>query len=114
VNIISNAVEAMGEQGVLSIVARRDEAGLCVSITDTGPGIQPEHRDAIFEPFFTTKSEGTGTGLGLSTASEIIKTHRGTLEFDSSPAGTTFTVRLPSAGIIEPGTVMEFKESGYA
>jgi len=113
-NIISNAVEAMGEQGVLSIVARRDEAGLCVSITDTGPGIQPEHRDAIFEPFFTTKSEGTGTGLGLSTASEIIKTHRGTLEFDSSPAGTTFTVRLPSAGIIEPGTVMEFKESGYA
>lgn len=113
-NIITNAVEAMGERGVLSVVARRDEAGLSISVSDTGPGIRPEHRDAIFEPFFTTKAEGTGTGLGLSTAGEIIRTHRGTLDFDSSPAGTTFTVWLPSAGIVEPGRAVDFKEPGDA
>ena len=109
-NIITNAIEAMGESGVLSIVGRRDGTGLCISVTDTGPGIRPEHRESIFEPFFTTKPEGAGTGLGLSTASEIVKTHRGTLEFDSSAAGATFTIRLPSAGIIEPGQIVDFKE----
>lgn len=113
-NIITNAVEAMGRRGVLSIAARHDEAGLRISVTDTGPGIRPEIRETIFEPFFTTKPEGTGTGLGLSTASEIIRTHRGTLEFDSSSAGTTFTVRLPSAGIVKPGHAVDFREPGDA
>jgi CheY-like chemotaxis protein len=65
---------------------------------DTGPGIPSDARARIFEPFFTTKQEGEGTGLGLSVTYGIVAAHGGAIEVsDTSGAGTTFRVTLPTA-----------------
>ena len=100
-HVIGNAVEAMGQSGILTIRGRFESGSVRVDISDTGPGIPPEHLEEVFEPFFTTKTDGSGTGLGLSIAREIVSTHRGTLSFETGPAGTTFTVLLPAAGVVE-------------
>lgn len=110
VNLLLNAVEAMGHEGVLTVrtdlAARgpdlqsrgpaRSAPVLCVEICDTGAGIAPEKVSAIFEPFFTTKPHGTG--LGLAVTRKIIEEHHGIIRVKSHPGkGTTFTVLLPSA-----------------
>ena len=64
-----------------------------VLVTDTGPGIAPEHLPKVFEPFYTTKS--TGTGIGLAVSYGIVQAHGGWIKVDSAPTGTTFTVSLP-------------------
>ncbi|MFO1477750.1 MAG: ATP-binding protein [Verrucomicrobiota bacterium] len=108
-NLLLNAVEAMGSEGTLTVAtdlqgseaahALREGGGtpgavLRLRITDTGTGIAPEILNSIFEPFFTTKREGTG--LGLSVTRRIIEDHAGRLEVQSTPGkGTTFTVLLP-------------------
>lgn len=69
---------------------------ICLSITDTGCGIEPKTLPHIFEPFFTTKPVGKGTGLGLATVYGIIKQHQGWVEVASQIGrGTTFNVFLP-------------------
>ncbi|HEU6436395.1 MAG TPA: PAS domain S-box protein [Nitratidesulfovibrio sp.] len=71
---------------------------VCVTVADTGPGIDPVVLDRVFEPFFTTKPEGKGTGLGLSISYGIIKSHGGTLMLDSDgSSGTRAVVVLPEA-----------------
>jgi len=79
-------------------------------VTDTGTGMEPAVRERIFEPFFTTKPHGEGTGLGLSTALAIVKSHGGFITVTSAPnQGTTFAVHLracpttPPAGL-EPAS----------
>ena len=77
------------------------EAGrfVCVSVQDTGCGIEPSVLPRIFEPFFTTKTVGKGTGLGLATVYGIVKQHHGWVEVESQVGrGTTFHVFLPSSG----------------
>lgn len=70
-----------------------------LSVSDTGTGIPPEHLDHIFDPFFTTKPIGEGTGLGLSTAIGIVRSHQGFIDVQSRVgAGTTFRVYLPITG----------------
>jgi two-component system cell cycle sensor histidine kinase/response regulator CckA len=65
-------------------------------VRDNGHGISEEHRHRIFEPFFTTKNASTGTGLGLSTAQDIVREHGGWIEFDSEVGrGSEFRVFLP-------------------
>ena len=67
---------------------------LCVTFSDNGPGIAPDHMAQLFTPFFTTKSEGTG--LGLSVSQQIVTQHGGTIRVDSTPgAGARFHVYLP-------------------
>ncbi len=100
--LIDNALDAMGEEGTLTIRGRAGPGGTSVSVEDTGPGIPEDVADRVFEPFFTTKPAGEGSGLGLATASEIVRTHRGSLTFDSRPGRTVFTVNLPAAGIVRP------------
>ncbi|HEY1792691.1 MAG TPA: PAS domain S-box protein [Opitutaceae bacterium] len=69
-----------------------------IDISDTGSGIPDILKGQIFDPFFTTKGVGRGSGLGLSTARSIVKTHRGFITFVSSEGiGTTFSVFLPTA-----------------
>jgi signal transduction histidine kinase len=95
-NIIDNAVQAMDGEGRLELAARPLGEEVEVTIADTGPGIPPEVGRRIFEPFFTTKAQGVGTGLGLHIAHNIIvNRHHGRLDFESSPAGTTFRIVLP-------------------
>ncbi|HNW44272.1 MAG TPA: [Fe-Fe] hydrogenase large subunit C-terminal domain-containing protein [Elusimicrobiales bacterium] len=100
-NLVTNAVEAMGGAGGLTIKTFAEGANVCFSVADTGGGIKPENFKKVFEPFFTTKQIGKGTGLGLAVSYGIIKVHRGniTVESNSDPAagptGTVFTVKLP-------------------
>ena len=72
----------------------------CISISDTGKGMEKEVASRIFEPFFTTKEVGKGTGLGLSMVYGIMKSHRGDVTCSSIPGnGTVFTLYFPTAGI---------------
>jgi signal transduction histidine kinase len=95
-NLLANAIDAVGEEGTITIRTRRDGECIVVDIADTGPGISPADHSHIFEPFFTTKGVGEGTGLGLDTARRIVEErHAGSLTFDTSEHGTTFHVWLP-------------------
>jgi PAS domain S-box-containing protein len=101
-NIINNAVAAMGDDGgILTISAKRSNNMVSIRFTDTGPGISLENRDKIFEPFFTTKKVGEGTGLGLSVSYAIVSKFGGDIRVKSETSaasggpGTTFTVLLP-------------------
>jgi len=93
-NLIHNAIQAMNNQGVLTIDVGVKEEHLTVSITDTGTGIPPEVLPQIFNAFFTTKPPGEGSGLGLDIVKKIIDKHQGKIEVDSMPGRTTFTVFL--------------------
>jgi two-component system NtrC family sensor kinase len=109
VNLLNNAIQAMldnEEQGILTIktaVETLKEGGtngaesvVICTISDSGPGIAPEHIDKIFDPFFTTKEVGQGTGLGLSISYGIIKKHGGEIRVDSKLGqGATFILTLP-------------------
>jgi signal transduction histidine kinase len=90
-NIISNAIESIGETGEITI--RVDDVGdkIRIDFEDSGPGIDIEIIDKVFDPLFTTKS--TGTGLGLITCKKIIEEHAGEIKVENNP--TTFIVILP-------------------
>ena len=94
-SIIENALDALGNQGILRIACRLEGEMLLVEIWDTGPGIPPELQDRIFEPFFTTKAPGQGLGLGLDNAMRVVRKHRGYISVRSEPGSTCFRVRLP-------------------
>ncbi|TET89041.1 MAG: PAS domain S-box protein [Desulfobacteraceae bacterium] len=99
-NIILNAVEAMGKNGKLTLKTSKSpkEDKLNIEISDTGPGIPEDVLPHIFEPFFTTKEEGKGTGLGLSMVYSIVENHGGKIMAKSKPGeGATFIIELPLA-----------------
>ncbi len=96
-NIVENALHAMPQGGVLTVVGARDEATrqVRVSVADTGPGMDAEALDRAFEPYFSTKT--TGTGLGLPLAKRNIELNGGTIAVRSvKDEGTTVTVTLPT------------------
>jgi len=93
--LIENALDALGNQGLLRLACRLEGEMLLIEIWDTGPGIPPELQERIFEPFFTTKPPGQGLGLGLDNAMRIVRKHRGHLSVRSEPGSTCFRVRLP-------------------
>jgi signal transduction histidine kinase len=95
-NLIDNAIGALGERGTLTVRTRSDDGCAVVEVSDDGPGIPEDVQEHIFDPFFTTKDVGSGTGLGLSTARQIVvERHNGSLVVESRPGATTFRVRLP-------------------
>jgi signal transduction histidine kinase len=95
-NLLVNASQALGREGKVRVVTRRENDMAAVSISDTGRGIAPEHLKKIFDPFFTTKPVGEGTGLGLSITYGIIERHGGSINIESRLGeGTTFTVAIP-------------------
>ncbi len=95
-NLLLNAAQAIEEQGEIRIQTRLVGCEVVIRITDTGRGIPEEVQKRVFDPFFTTKAVGSGTGLGLSVSYEIVKSHNGSLEIESSsPAGTTFILKIP-------------------
>jgi CheY-like chemotaxis protein/anti-sigma regulatory factor (Ser/Thr protein kinase) len=110
-NLCTNAVQAMGDNGTLAITVTTEAfdaahtvrsgeipAGeyVRVTVSDSGSGIAPEVIDRIFEPFFTTKPAGRGTGLGLALVHSVVSEHHGFIEVDSQVSrGTTFNVWIP-------------------
>jgi PAS domain S-box-containing protein len=118
-NILINAIDAMGKGGVITIQSHdqnfshpltnpRNKCAnpfgylksgeINITITDTGKGIESDSLETIFNPFYTTKS--TGTGLGLSISHRIIEQHEGTITVKSKPGrGTTFNVQLPVCSV---------------
>ena len=96
-NLLDNAADAMDGHGDITIsVERTDAGGVRVAICDSGPGIPPETLAKLFEPFFTTKPPGVGTGLGLHLSHHIVVRHGGTLDVESEPGRTCFSVVLPT------------------
>lgn len=74
----------------------KEEEMCFLTITDTGPGIDPEVLPRIFDPFFTTKDPGKGTGLGLAVCKSIIEQHGGRIKAESEKgSGAKFTISLP-------------------
>jgi signal transduction histidine kinase len=104
-NLSVNALQAVGPAGRVTLRTRCQPPGLvgpggwsAVEIADTGPGIAPADLSHIFEPFFTTKGQIGGTGLGLAISREIIRSHQGEIQVESTPGhGTQFRVALPWA-----------------
>jgi two-component system cell cycle sensor histidine kinase/response regulator CckA len=104
-NLVVNAHEAMPEGGTLLVETGQEQLQrapaaqpgtyVCLSITDTGVGMDAETVEQVFEPFFSTKK--SGTGLGLPIAATIIRQHDGWIDVDSQPGrGSTFRIYLPA------------------
>ena len=113
-NLGTNALQAMGkDKGLLRVQVQRvfldarlvtNSASLppgeyaCLTVADTGPGMDEQVQERIFDPFFTTKSAGHGTGLGLWVVHGILKSHEAGILVHSTPGtGTEFKVFFPAA-----------------
>ena len=118
-NLLKNALQAVGDQGVVTVRARAwqkgdpappltspaiDYRGVCdaasaivdIEVHDDGPGIPADVLPRVFDPFFTTKDVGQGSGLGLAVVHDIVEEHGGCIAARSAPgAGTSFFIRLP-------------------
>ena len=114
-NLLVNAAQAIIDRGTIRIETfsgplpgnlQQPDSGsrscatedlcVCVRISDSGTGIDPENLQHIFDPFYTTKPADEGTGLGLSLSNEIVQRHGGHIEVDSVLGkGTSFSVWLP-------------------
>jgi signal transduction histidine kinase len=96
VNLLDNAVRAVGPDGVVKVATARDGTDAVVSIIDNGVGIKPEHMERLFQPFFSTRDAGEGTGLGLALCQRIILRQGGRIRiFSDHGKGTRVEVRLP-------------------
>ena len=97
INVIDNAIDAMGKDGTLTVSAQPWKGGVRVSFADTGPGMDQETLRQVFDPFFTTKKVGEGTGLGLAICFTILEKLGGRIDVQSEPGhGTTFNISLPA------------------
>jgi two-component system, NtrC family, sensor kinase len=95
-NLLLNAIEAMGNEGELTAKTETAARKLQIFIRDTGAGIAPENLPHVFETFFTTKKHGTG--LGLAICRRVVEQHHGAIEVQSEPGcGSTFVITLPAA-----------------
>jgi signal transduction histidine kinase len=104
INLITNAIQAMPDGGVLGIETQEDEVGISISISDTGIGVPDDNLEKIFSPFFTTRPNGTG--LGLAIVQRLVVEMGGTIRVEARPeGGTIFTLNLPWPGIEERESV---------
>jgi two-component system NtrC family sensor kinase len=95
-NLISNAIDAMGGRGRLTLTTGHNGDRPFFSVGDSGEGVDAELAARIFEPFFSTKKDGKATGLGLSLCQRIVENHGGSIRLHSVPGrGAKFTVELP-------------------
>jgi len=99
VNLVGNALHAVEEAPRQEIKIRgyRKEGKVILSVTDSGPGISPEHLPHIFEPFFTTKQSGQGLGLGLTITERILHEMNGEIRVAATENGTKFECILAEA-----------------
>ena len=96
INLISNATDAMQENGELTIAVTKNEGSFEIEVKDTGAGIDPGIIEEIFNPFFTTKGGSGGTGLGLYIVYNEVKKMNGEITVESTVGeGTCFSLTLP-------------------
>jgi two-component system, NtrC family, sensor histidine kinase HydH len=112
-NLLLNALEAMGPNGELTVATEtlpssgNQPSCLRVTVRDTGVGIPEENMGRLFEPFFTTKKNGTG--LGLAITRRIVHEHQGDITVESAPGrGTAFHIVLPLSAQGAPGRPLSF------
>jgi len=100
-NLYLNALEAMGEGGILTVAVRQKEPGMIeIEIRDTGKGISKEDLTHVFDPYFTRKP--SGTGLGLAIVHKIMESHHGEIHIESAVGkGTKVILSLPAKGVQE-------------
>ena len=99
-NLITNAITYTSGKGKITVSARPENLYLCISVSDTGMGIEKEDLDRIFDRFYRVKNEKTryiiGTGLGLPIVKGIVEAHNGMIRVESKPdSGSTFSVYIP-------------------
>jgi len=100
--LCDNAIKYSEPGGEVGIAVAREDGQVCISVSDTGPGIPPEQRESIFGKFTQLEDDTTrdkserGAGLGLYVVKRVAELHGGRVEIDSEPGrGSTFTLRLP-------------------
>lgn len=97
-NILNNAIDAIGNDGAVTISSSLNEGQLTVEFADSGPGLSEEALKRVFDPFFTTKKAGSGTGIGLSISYSIVERLGGVIEVrNGKQGGCIFRVTLPVA-----------------
>ena len=97
VNLVLNAMQAVGQHGRVEVAASASEDALLLTVADSGPGIDPAKQAALFEPFYTTKEDGSGLGLWI--VKQIAVAHGGSVGGENAPAGgAVFTLTLPLRG----------------
>jgi len=99
INLLQNSIDAMAEsdEKKITVIMRPSGKMIEISFSDTGPGIHPEVLKSIFEPFITTKKLEDRSGLGLAIINNIIKEHKGSIEYRQGPdIGARFVIVLPT------------------
>jgi signal transduction histidine kinase len=101
VNLVENAIQYGGDEASVRVALTRSDRRGILEVTDSGPGIAPEHIPHLFDRFYRVDSSRRrstgGTGLGLAIVQEIVLAHGGSVQVASSPGkGSTFTVTLPA------------------
>lgn len=96
-NLLRNAANASPAGGVVDLETRLDGDNVVLTVTDDGPGVDPEISDVMFEPFASTSQEGAGLGLAISAF--VVQLHKGTISYRRAPdRGACFTVTIPLKG----------------
>ena len=95
-NVVANAIQASRPGQTVTITTLAQDQRCLIQIADTGEGIALENLPRVFDPFFTTRTVGSGTGLGLHIAHQVITAHHGEIKIASQPGhGTTVTLEVP-------------------
>jgi len=93
-NVARNAMQFVGESGLIRVIVKREDPYLVWEFRDNGPGIDPKHLPHLGQPFFTTRNDGTG--LGLMIVQRIMREHGGDLQLESTPGkGAMVRMRIP-------------------
>lgn len=106
-NLISNSIQSIEDEGLITISAEVDSQNTTISIIDSGLGIPDDKISQVFDPLFTTKS--SGTGLGLQICKNIVEQHGGEISVIANP--TTFTIILPKNPHLKPLTPLDSSDS---
>jgi two-component system NtrC family sensor kinase len=112
-NLLNNCLDAVEQNGRITITTKADDTSISIEFADSGPGISAEVMKQIFDPFFTTKDPGKGTGLGMSICYDIMKKLGGKIEVKNNKVGgAIFTLTLPLKHLSESGQG-DRRTSGY-
>ncbi len=99
-NLLTNALKVTGADKRIGLTAVDTQDGVCLEVSDNGPGLEPAEQKRVFQPFYRVRrTAGGGAGLGLAISRHVVERHGGSLEVRSRPGeGAVFSVRLPAGG----------------